>query len=115
MYVVFNAVFKIISVISGGQCTYPCFPGVVSPVLRTIFFLNHWLLSYITVVETMGRGERGMNPVALIMIYSRKEYWPIRGSKERSPVLKCANDGAMQTRQIKVHLKIILYNPSDAY
>ena len=30
--------------------------------------------TYITVVETMGRGERGMNPVAMTIINPRKEY-----------------------------------------
>ena len=35
------------------------------PVLCTILFQSHWLLSYITIVETMDSGEGGTNPVAL--------------------------------------------------
>ena len=31
------------------------------PVLRTIFFPSHWLLSHITIVETMDSGKREMN------------------------------------------------------
>ena len=30
----------------------------LKPVLGTIFFLSHWLLSHITIVETMGSDER---------------------------------------------------------
>ena len=48
----------------------------LKPVLRTIFFPSHWLLSHILIVETTDSGERGMNPVA--MINPKKEYWPCR-------------------------------------
>ena len=58
------------------------------PVLRTLFFPSHWLLSYINIVERMEGGERGMNPVAMTIIDPRKEYWPSRGSNQRPPVLK---------------------------
>ena len=40
------------------------------------FFLSHWLLFHITIVETTDRGERGMNPVAVTLINPQKEYWP---------------------------------------
>ena len=73
-----------------GKCTYPCFPGALSPVLPTIFFPSHWLLSHITIVETTDSGERGMNPVAMTIIIPRKEYWPSRGLNQRPPVLKSA-------------------------
>ena len=53
----------------------------IEPVLCTIFFSSHWLLSHITIVETMDSSERGMNPVAMIIINPRKEYWPGRGIK----------------------------------
>ena len=46
------------------------------PVLRTIFFSNHWLLSHITIVETTDSGERGTNHVAITFINPVKEYWP---------------------------------------
>ena len=36
----------------------------------------------------MGSGERGMNPVAMVIINPWKEYWPGRGSNQRPPVLK---------------------------
>ena len=74
-----------------GQCTYPCFPEVLfKPVLRTIFFPSHWLLSNITIVETTNSDERGMNPVAMTIINPRKKYWPSRGSNQQPSVLKSA-------------------------
>ena len=48
------------------------------PVLRTIFFPSHWLLSHITIVETTDSGERGMNPVAMTIINPQKKYWSSR-------------------------------------
>ena len=36
---------------------------------------SHWLLSHITIVETMDRGERRMNPVVMTIINPWKEYW----------------------------------------
>ena len=47
----------------------------------------HWLLFHITMVETMGNGGRGMNPVAMTIINARKEYWQGQGSIQRPPVL----------------------------
>ena len=35
------------------------------PELRTILFPSHCVLSHITIVETIGSGEREMNPVTL--------------------------------------------------
>ena len=48
------------------------------PVLRAIFFPSHWLLSHITTVETTGSDERGMYPVAMIIISPWREYWSCR-------------------------------------
>ena len=55
-----------------------------------MFFSGHWLLSHITIVDTIDSGERGMNPVAMTIINRRKEYWPSRGSNQRPPILKSA-------------------------
>ena len=55
-----NAVFNIISAI-----THPCIPGFRrASTLKTILFSSDWLLSKITIVETMDSGESEMNPVA---------------------------------------------------
>ena len=43
-----------------------------------------------TIVETMDSDERGMNPVAITIINTWKEYWPCWGSNQRPPVLKSA-------------------------
>ena len=72
----------------GSQCTYHTFLEFFEPVLCTIFFTSHWLLSHKTIVETMDRGEREMNPVTMTIINPRKEYWPSRGSNQPPPVLK---------------------------
>ena len=42
------------------------------PVLRTIFFPSHWLLSHKTIVKTMASSERGMYPVAMTIINPNK-------------------------------------------
>ena len=87
---VFNAVLNSISVISSGQCTYPCFPGFFLSVLRAMFFPNHWLLSHVTIVETTYSNERRMNPVAMTIINPLRAYRPSRGLNQRLPVLKSA-------------------------
>ena len=59
--------------------------------LRAIFFQSHLLLSHILIVKTMDSSERGMNPVWMTIINILKEYWPIWGSNQQSPVLRsCA-------------------------
>ena len=60
-------------------------PVFFLPILRTKFFQSHWLLSSITVVETMDSSERGMDPVAMIIINPQKEYWSSLGSNQRLP------------------------------
>ena len=59
-----------------GQCTYPCFPGILLTSTPHNILPSHWLLSYITIVEITDSGERGMNPVAMSIINPRREYWP---------------------------------------
>ena len=44
----------------------------VLPVLHAIFFPSHCLLSLITIVDTMESGGRRKNPIATIIIISRK-------------------------------------------
>ena len=56
--------------------------------VRRICFPSHWMLSQITTVETMYRGEKRMNPVTMTIISPRKEYKLSRGSNQRPPVLK---------------------------
>ena len=57
------------------------------PVYHTILFPSHWLLSHITITETMDRCERGLNPVVKIINDLWKEYWQCQGSNQ-PPVLK---------------------------
>ena len=63
---VFNAVFNISS--TATSAPIHAFLELFIPVLRTIFFSSHWLLSHITFVETMNVGERGINSC-------RKDYY----------------------------------------
>ena len=63
----------------------PVFPGVLLPVLCTIFFPNHWLLSHIAIVEVMDSSERGINPVAMTIVNPQEEFW---ASNQRPCVLR---------------------------
>ena len=58
------------------------------PELCTIFFSSHWLLSHITIVETIDSGERGMNPAEMTIFNPQKEYLQSRGSNQQPPVLR---------------------------
>ena len=111
-WLVFNAVFNSISVISRRPMNLPmlswssfnlffsyiavagahihAFLKFLQPALRTILFPIHWLLFHITIVETMDSDQRGMNPVPMTTINPRKEYWPSRWSNQRPPVMHCA-------------------------
>ena len=60
----------------GCQFIYPCFPGAILTVLRTIIFPSLWLLFHITVVETTGSDEIRMNRFAMTTIDPLKKYWP---------------------------------------
>ena len=83
----FSKVFKSYR---GRQCTYPCFLEAFKPVLNTIFFPSHWLLSHTTIVETTDSSEKGMKPVTMTIINPYKKYWPNLGTNQRPPVLKSA-------------------------
>ena len=48
--------------------------------LGTMIFLSHWLLSHVTIIETMDTSERGMNAVAMTIINPRIELEPSWGS-----------------------------------
>ena len=74
----------------GGQCTYPCCPGVPLTSTQDNILSTPLAASYITIVETMDNGERGMSPAAMTIINPWKEYWPSRGSNQQPPVLKSA-------------------------
>ena len=71
-----------------GQSTYLCFSGVLltntlhNILSKPVTAFPHYI------VERMDSGERGMNPVAMIIVNSQKEYRPRRGSNQRPPVLK---------------------------
>ena len=80
----FNTIFNSISVISQRPVHLSMLSSsFFKPVLHTIFFPSHWLLSHITIVKTMDSGERGMNPVAMTIINPWKEYWPSPGSNQQ--------------------------------
>ena len=86
----FYPVSPVFQLYRGGQCTYPCFPGVL--LISTLHsILSKPLAAFqITIVETTDSGERGMNPVAMTIINPRNGCWPSRGSNQRLPVLKSA-------------------------
>ena len=83
--IVFNVVFNSISVISRPpvHLSMLSWSSFFKPVLRTTFCQSQWLLSHITIVETTDCSKRGMNPVAMVIINPRKEYWPCQGSNQR--------------------------------
>ena len=66
---VFRTVFQhYFSNIDAKNVHVSCSPGV------TIFFSSHWLLSYITVIEILIKGERGMDPFAVGISNLRKKH-----------------------------------------
>ena len=88
---VYNAIFNSISVLSQRPAHLSLLSwSSFNQYSRTIFFSSHWLRSHITIVETTDSDERGMNPVAMTIINSRKKYWPSLGSNQRPPVLRSA-------------------------
>ena len=86
---VFNAVFHIISVKSSRpvhlsmlSCSsFYQYSAQYSSKVTGCFFR-------IAIVETINSDEKGMNPVAMTIVNPWQEYWPSRGSNQRSPVLK---------------------------
>ena len=88
---VFNAVFNMyISYIAEASAPTHVFPEFLST------FTPHNILSKPQpafphnpcIVERMDSGERGMNPVAVIIINYRKEFWLSRRSNQRPLILK---------------------------
>ena len=64
----------------GGQCTYPCFPGILLTVTPHSILSKPLAAFPQTIAETMDSNERGMNLLAMTIISPRKEYWLSRGS-----------------------------------
>ena len=86
---VFNAVFQQYFIyIAAARALIHAFQEFFTPLLRTMFFPSHWLLSNITIVETTLSGEGRRYPVAITIINPRKKYWLSRESNQRPPVLK---------------------------
>ena len=58
----FSTVFQLYR---GGQCTYPCFPGffLFFNQYSARYFPSHWLLFYITIVETKDSGEQLLSSI----------------------------------------------------
>ena len=89
VYVVFNTVFEHhFSYITAASAPIHAFQEFLLLVLRKIFFPSHWLLSHLTIAETVVGGEKGMNHVEMTIINPWKEYWPSRGSHQQPHVLK---------------------------
>ena len=64
----FSTVFQLYR---SGQCTYPCFPGVLLT-SNPHDILSKPLVTFpITIVETTDSSERGMNPVIMTIINGR--------------------------------------------
>ena len=55
---VYVAFFNSMSIIASASAPIDAFLEFLKPVLCTILFLSHWLLSHITIVETMDSSER---------------------------------------------------------
>ena len=72
----------------GGQCTYPCFPGVaLTSTLHN--FLSKPLAAFLH-NHCRNSSERGMNPVAMTIINPQKDYRPSLGSNQPPTVLQSA-------------------------
>ena len=64
----------------GGQCTYPCFHGMLfTSFSHNIFFRRYCLLFDIDIVESTDSVERAINPVATTILSPRKESCPSPG------------------------------------
>ena len=90
--------------ISSASAPIDAFLEFLKPVLCTILFLSHWLLSHITIVETMGSSEAKFescrNDYCIINFW--KEYWASQGSNQRPPVLQSEQRGS--ARQMVVNI-----------
>ena len=86
---VFYAVFISISVILQQPMHLSMLPwSSFNQYSAQYYFPSYWLLSHITIIETMDSSERLLNPVPKTIIIPWKEYWPSWGSNQRPPVLK---------------------------
>ena len=73
----FSTVFQLYH---GGQCTYPCFSGVLLTITPPNILSKPLAAFQATGCFPTDSGERGMNPAAVTIINPRKEYWP-RGDR----------------------------------
>ena len=83
------------------------FLAFFTPLFQTISFPSDWLLSHITIVETMESGERGMIPVAMTIINPRKEILSELGIEPATLFSQflCATDRDMELGGEKVKAK----------
>ena len=81
----FSTVFQLCC---GGQCTYPCFPGVLLTSAPHNILSKPLAAFPHNIVKTTDSGERGMNHVTMTIINPQIEYWPSRGLNQQPPVLK---------------------------
>ena len=56
----------------------------------------------------MASGERGMNPVAMTIINSRKEYWQSQGSNKRPPLFLNTSDRAIELSYWSISISMIV-------
>ena len=68
----FSTVFQLYR---GGQCTNPCFPGVLLTSTPHNILSKPLAAFHKTIVETMDSSERGKIPAAMTILNPRKEYW----------------------------------------
>ena len=69
--------------------------------LHAIFFSSQLLLSHITIIKTMPSGERGMNPVEMTIVDSRKKILAMMETMTYfSSVLYATNRPAMARIQV---------------
>ena len=83
----FSTVFQLYC---GDQCTYPCFSGILLTSTPSNILSKPIVAFHITIVETKGSSEKGMNPVAMTIINPQIENWLSWGSDQRPPVIKSA-------------------------
>ena len=73
--------FQSFQLYCGGQCIYPCFPGVL------LTSTPHNILSKPLAAFPLNSRESGMNPVAMTIINPGKELWPTPGIE---PAISCS-------------------------
>ena len=74
-----------------GQCSCPCFPGVLLTSVPHNILFKPLSTFQITIVQKLDSGERGMNHVAMTIFNPQTEYCQSRRSNQRHTILKsCA-------------------------